>query len=672
VSRRLARGFAVTAAVLAVTATVAPAGHAATPNDPSRLALVAQDAFTPIGGVFHAKVQIGSPTPGLQLSLIAHPALHSRSAFEGTDADQSLGEGLAQVLLPVDGLALNADGSRQLAIGLEVPGGAFDPARLAVHVAGVYPLEMELRDARDQPLARFVTYLVAVDVGPGGQPQPLNARLGVSWVWPLDAHPATRPDGTVDPTVAAALEPAGRLGRQVAALGRHAGVPVTVAPTAETLETWGAQNRDLGAVTGADALRSALGLGGAQVVTGPYVSVDLPSLLRVGLAGAADAEFVQGAVAIDKFFGAHVDQRTALAQPVDPEALGRLRARGVDRVVVDEAAVGANNDRLTTTTPFSVEPAPNLAPAGPMTAVANDTRLAELLSGNGQPALRAQRFLAGLSLTALEAPATTRAIVVVNPPGFDPPAALLDAVLGGLTGHPWLNPMTLDNLFANVAPKSGSAVRPLTPYNPPAAPVSAKSYGDTETRLAAFGTLVGPTDPRVGRAERLLLSSLSSDWSGPGGASQAHGELVGVNAIIDDFLARIRIPAPGTITLTARSGAVPITFRNDTGQPIRVLVSLRSHKLDFPRGSVQTFALPPRSVTVRFDVRSRTSGVFPLEMSVRSADGSLLIAQGRFKVRSTVVSTAGLALASGAALFLAAWWIFEIRRRRRARAGSGV
>ncbi len=75
---------------------------------------------------------------------------------------------------------------------------------------------------------------------------------------------------------------------------------------------------------------------------------------------------------------------------------------------------------------------------------------------------------------------------------------------------------------------------------------------------------------------------------------------------------------------------------------------------------------------MRFDVRSRTSGTFPLEMTVRSADGSLRIAEGRFKVRSTVVSTVGIALAAGAAVFLAAWWLWEIRRRRRARAGSSA
>jgi len=151
---------------------------------------------------------------------------------------------------------------------------------------------------------------------------------------------------------------------------------------------------------------------------------------------------------------------------------------------------------------------------------------------------------------------------------------------------------------------------------------------------------------------------------------QARTELAAVGAIVNDFLTRIRVPAPGTITLTARSGAVPITFRNDTGQPVRVLVGLSSHRLDFPGGGVRLVALPPRSTTIRFDVRSRTSGTFPLVMSVKSADGTLLIAEGKFKVRSTVVSSVGLALAIGAALFLASWWAFDIRRRRRARAGS--
>ncbi len=674
-TRVLAALTALTALTAAATVVAAPV-RAATPIDPSRLALVSQDPYTPLGGTFRAAVQIGPPaTPGLQLVVSAHQPVQSRSAFGDTVNDKNLGGVVAQVPVPVDSLTVNPDGSRPLAVGLAGPGLPFDPARLAVHVAGVYPLEVELRDAHDQPLARFVTYLVAVDADAAGQAQPLTARLGVSWVWPLDTRPSGRADGTVDPAAAASLEPTGRLGRQVVALQQHPTVPVVVAPTPEVLDTWGSVNlahADTGVASTAAALRGVTALVRAQVLTGPYVALDLPSLLRYGLGAAVDPQFVQGSASVDRFFGVHVDGRTALAQPVDADALSRLRARGVDRVVVDETAVGAQNDRLTVTAPFSLEPTSNLAPAGPVGAVANDARLGELLNGTDPPALRAQRFLAGLSLPALVTPTATRAVVVVNPNGFDASPAVLNAVLAGLTNHPWLAPMTLDTVFNTVTSSSTNSVRPLGPYNPPVPPVSAKAFTDTQTRLIAFGSLAGPTDLRVARAERLLLSSLSTAWTGPSGATLARSELLAVNSIIGDFVSRVRVPTPGTITLTARSGEVPITFRNDTGQPVRVVVSLRSQKLDFPQGSVQTIALPTRSVTVRFDVRSRTSGTFPLEMSVRSADGSLLIADGRFQVRSTVVSTVGLALAVGAAFFLAAWWIFEIRRRRRARAGSGA
>ncbi len=637
-------------------------------SNASRLALVAQDAWTPIGGEFHAQVQIGISAPGLQLSVIAHNGLASRSDFEKAVNDTSLGSVLALVSLPVSSLPANTDGSRQLAIGLASPNGPLDPTRLDVPRAGVYPLEIELRDSQAQTLARFVSYLVVVDVGLDGQPAALTNRLGVAWVWPLGTRPALDPNGSIDPSVVQALQPDGTIGRQVAALGRQPDVPVTLAPSPDTLDAWTTAARtEPGVAEEADILRAAQSAV-HEVVAGPYVPIDLPSLLHAGLGTAADAQYVQGATSLDRFFGTHIDDQTALALPADTRSLGTLRAHGVDQVVVDETAVGATIGKLTTVAPFSVEPPPSLAPTGPIAAVADDARLASLLTGNDPPALRAQRFLAGLALTAREQPGVTRAVVVVNPPGFDPPSTLLDAVLAGLTNHPWLAPMTLGDVFSSVPPTSAGDVRTLAPYTPPAPAVSASAYNAGAARLVAFGSLIGPSDPRIARGERLLLSSLSSAWTGLD-TIEAYNELNAVDASITDFLARIRIPAPGTITLTARSGAIPITFRNDTGQAVRVVIALSSRRLDFPSGSVQTVALPPRSTTVRFDVRSRTSGTFPLEMSIRSADGTLLIAQGRFKVRSTVVSTVAIALAAGAALFLAGWWIFDFRRRR-ARAGS--
>ena len=414
-------------------------------------------------------LQIAVTAPGEQLSVIAHNALTARKTFDKTVSDQQLGPVLTQVVLPVDALATAGDGSRVVSIPLSAPGGAFDQSHLAVPGAGVYPLEVELRDSREQGLARFVTYLVAVGVGPDGQPAPLTKRLGVAWVWPLTTRPGLNPDGSTNAGVAAALQPSGQVGHQVVALAGHPGVPVTLAPSPETLDTWDTlAHTDAGAAAGAAALRTAATGGGDEVLGGPYVPIDLPSLLHAGLGSAADAEAVQGQVSIDRFFGTHIDERTMLALVTDADAVDRLRSRGVDQLVVDANAVGAGNSDLTTAAPFSVEPAPNLAATGPVAAVADDASLASTLTSAGVPALRAQRFLAGLALTALEQPDVSRAVVVVNPDGFDGDAALVNAVLTGLSAHPWLAPTTLEDVFTTVPPASGSDVRSLTPSTPSA------------------------------------------------------------------------------------------------------------------------------------------------------------------------------------------------------------
>ncbi len=668
-TRRLAGALALAAVVAALTpraVAAAPAapGPTVPPDLPSRLALVAQDPWTTIGGTFRARLAIAATESGEQLSLTAHYPLSSRDSFDRQD----LGPVLQTLSVPVDPLPAEADGSRDVAVGLSPPT-ALGGGRLVVPSAGVYPLEVELRDSQEQGVARFVTYLVVVDAGADGQPAPLTSRLGVAWVWPLVAPPGTRPDGTIDPRVAASVQSGGTLARQAAALARHPGVPVTVTPSPETLDTWSTVARaDSGAASAASALRSAVDGGAAQVLTGTYVPADLPALLHAGLDSAVDTLFVQGGVSADRFFGTHFGQRTALATPVDSAAVGRLRSRGVDQIVVDDTSV-PRSPRLTTANPFSIDLPTSLAPTGTIDAAVNDTKLAGTLAGTAAPALRAQRFLAGLALTAIEAPASARAVVAVNPSGYDGSAAVVEAVLNGLTDNPWLAPLTVDDVFSRVPPTSANDVRPLAPYSPPSPAVSDRSYRAAQSRLSAFSSLVPPGDPHLARGERFLLSSLSSLWFGPG-PPQARAELSAADATVSDFLARIRVPAPGTITLTARSGAIPITFRNDTGQPVRILVGLSSRKLDFPTGAIQVVALPTRSVTVRFDVRSRTSGTFPLDLSVKSADGSLLIAQGRFKVRSTVVSSVGLALTIGAAVFLIGWWGYEIRRRRRARVGT--
>jgi hypothetical protein len=670
---------AIGAALIATTSVlVSPAAGGGDPaaTAPPSFELTAQDAWTPLGGDLHLQVEVppSLATEGATLSLTAYQPVTTRSGFDRIVDGQTPSSVLDQVVVPIAGVAAAPDGTRALTVGVEQGNAPRAPERLSLRRTGVFPLVVELRDAGDRVQGSFTTFVVAVATDSVGRPEPLPEPLGVAWVWPLSAGPSTLPDGKPDPTVVDALEPLGRLGRQAVALTRAGDLPLTIVPGPETLEAWDRHGVDDPSIArGAAAIRDAVGRD--QIVASSYVPTDLPSLLASNLGVVVDAEFVRGDQTLTTLLGTRPDVRTALARPVDAASLARLRARGVDRVIVDSSSLVDTEDGTAPTRPFTLQPPTSLVPSAPVPAVASDSSITGLmLDGQTSPALRAQRLLAKLSVVALAAPGAKHAVTLVNPSDLDPPQQLLDAILTGLRGNPWLTPMTVDDVFDTVPSESTSngapATRELAPYPPPSPPVPALSYAATLERLDSFRNLAGPTDPIVIAGERSMLLSESSTFTGPEGALRARATLNSVRVGIDAFLSRIRVPQPSTITLTSRSGEIPLTFRNETGRPLDVTLQLASEKLTFPEGPTRTLRLPTRSTTLRVPVEARTSGTFPLQMSVTSTDGALTVADRTFRVRSTAFSAVGVILMAGALVFLAVWWGAHIRRSRRERAAA--
>jgi hypothetical protein len=437
-------------------------------------------------------------------------------------------------------------------------------------------------------------------------------------------------------------------------------------PGPETVQTWQVLAHDDPLLTdGINALQRAFGTD--QLVGGPYVSLDIPSLLRAAMSPEIDAEFVEGADALHRFFGARLDTRTALARPVDVATLARFRASGVDRVIVEGSALVPSRSRSTLAQPFALSSASAGTPGETVNAVASDSDLTRLLEGTEPAPIRTARLFAGLSLVAFEQPKEVRAVALVNAGDFDPPVALLDGVLAGLRGNPLLHALTVDQVFDQVPAETNSdgsaAVHTLAAYEPPVPPVSLDQFNARLGRLNALRALA-PTAAVLPSAQRALLSSLSSAWYSADQSAKARAELSSVDTAVDSFLAQIHAPNRSTITLTSRSGDIPLTFRNDTGAPVNVLVQLESPKLSFPDGAQRVVTLPPQSTTVRFAVEARTSGSFPVRLTLLSADGALTIAQAGVRINANAVSAVSLVLIISAVLFLALWWIVHIRRER--------
>ena len=598
--------------------------------------------------------------PGYSVRMTVRRAVVSRTAFTQSLAGRALGAAEGRIEIPVAELPEGAPGNRLLAVGIQGPGAPSDAARIVPGRSGVYPLEVELR-RQGKTVDRFVTPLVVI--APGLVP------LTFAWVWRFDATPAHSPDGNLRPAAARAIRPGGRLWRMAGALATAGDAHVTLAPVPETMEAWADPAAGPDAANRLADLQTAAAQPTRQVLAAPFVPLDIPALVSDDLGPEVDDQFARGAEVLGDVFWAPPSPNTMMVGgSLDPAALNRLHQYGTRRLVVAPSALEPVDQRLTPGHPFA------LGGRGRMlTAAVNDTDLGNLLGGDDPPGLRAARFLAGLSLVALEAPRDRRGVVVVTPEQWDPPAELLEAVLRGLRRHPAVVPATLDEYFAQVPPETreGQPVIRDVARRQAAEPAVTDGIQAARRRLDAFAALVGQGHPRLQAADRAILTSEAAalaarDRSDRKLAPPSH-YVRAANRVVREVLGRVRGPDGQRVTLTARRASIPISLLNANPKPLQVRVRLESDQLRFPGGADRVLILPPQNTTERFAVEARSSGAFPLVITVTSPDGRLLVNRSELIVRSTVVSGVGALLTAGAGVFLLVWWGNNLRSSGRQR-----
>jgi len=607
------------------------------------------------------------------IQIVVHRAVTSRTEFNQSLAGKALGTVEGRLSVRATDLMVNDAGQRLMTLGVQGPASASalpDATRIVPGRSGIYPTEVQL--LRDGSVVdRFVTPLVVIAAG--------LTPLTMAWVWRFDATPAHQPDGTVRKTAAKAMAPSGRLVRTAQAAAAT-DVPLTLAPTPETLTAWSkfaGQNQPgspqaAGAAAGLDALRAAATGGRHQVLRSPFVPLDMAGLLEADLDGEIDAQFARGAADQQEALGTlPAAPYTLLAPgPIDAAGLARLRGYGAERLVFPPDALKPKDHRLTPGRPFVV----GNRGQQPHPAAVTDPELARLLDGEESPALRAARFLAGVSLVALEAPGEPRGVVVVTPEEWDPPAALLDAVLRGLKDNPAVIPATVDQYFATVSPEVNgggrTAMRELAAFRP-ADPGDADTLQSVRRQLEAFAGVVEPNSDWLETADQtILLSRATALQADDRGDRKSPAEyLRGADRLLENIMSKVRGPRGQRVTLTSRRASIPITLLNSTGRPLQVRVRLESDQLRFLDGAERFVTLASENTTDRFRVESRTTGAFPLEITVTSPDGLLSIDTSELTIRSTVVSGVGAVLTAGAGLFLLVWWGNDLRRSRHRRNG---
>jgi hypothetical protein len=657
--------------LLAIMATATPGSSAgdraavaqpAPPAAKGRMTFVSQTPWVSTGGDFLLRVHVDRP-PGasnLELDLTLFPAVATRSEFGETLSDHMSDSALVALApVPLSSLRPESNGDVVVTIPVRDPALPRDPSRVLLPPRdGVYPVRVELRDSLTGAVVdHFVTHVLHT---PELHTTP---KLGMALVLPVHAAPALQPDGTRQ------LPDGDALAAMAQGIEAVRNTPFTLAPTPETVAA-------LAASSDAKAKAVVAGVKSAaaehQVLTSPYVPANLAGLSAAGLDGEVASQMGRGAATLTDVLGARLDARTWVAEEaIDPAFLDTLAGRGFDRVVTTEdLLVPVPDQRLTLTRPF-VLPGRQTR----LQAVEADSGLAAHFDSQGNQSLLAYQLLADLAVVYLDRPGDDeqRGVAAVAPRDWRPSRQFLDVLTTGLSLSPILEPISLDSLFGSVpnARDDGGALLVRKPVPPGAGSLAPGGVAEVapdvraaRRRLDSLGSVLGSGNTTSAVIDERLLVAESADLKA---RRQRDPYLEGAERLIDDQLHDIQMPEGRSITLTARTGEIPVTFQNNTGKPVRVVVKIESDKLDFPRGTTESLELTRLNTTERFPVVARASGAFPIRITLESPDGNLVVGRARITVRSTAASGASLVVALGAATFLAVWWGRNAMKGRRAR-----
>jgi len=639
--------------------TVLPGVRAHAATEPITISLRSQPAWASAGDDVRLGLTVRGEVAGLEVRAVIHTYLTTRAGFDRAVTGSRLGGIVGTAAAPADALPLGT-----LTLPLQNPDAPRDTTRIRVPFprggrAGVFPVEVEVRNpSTGERAASFVTFLTIVAPLSGGAP--VLEPLRVAWVWPIVAPPATAAGGTSTDTFTRSIAPTGRLGRIAAALPSAEDIPITLEPDPTTLQSWGRADDDA-AKEGFARVRAAAGVAQHETIGATFTPISIPAFLANDLPDLAVTELDAGIVALRSTTDRPVGPDVTAARPLDGPSLTLLLQHGATHAIVtarDLASTGTPN--LTPARPFTLSAGTTTVPA-----VQADDALAELFARPATSALQAARLLNGLALVALELPSQRRGVVIQPSWRWSPKEDALRAVADGLGQHPLLTPNSVSTLFADVpVERTGSrpTVRRLAPVRATTLPVDPASLRATRERVDAFSAFAG-NGATTRQAQEHVLVAPSSTLTAPQGAAQ----LAAANATMDAFIAKVRAPVSRTLTLTSRTGVVPLSFQNDTGQDLQVRLRLRSDRLTFPDGAEQILDLPPNNTTVQVRVNTTSPGSFPLLLSVTSVDGRIVIERTRITVRSSVVSGIGIALTATAGVFLVLWWVTHWRRSRRQR-----
>jgi len=532
----------------------------------------------------------------------------------------------------------------------------------------LYPVKVQLLSA-DTPVATLRTPMIFLI-------EPPKVPLNLTWTWVLSDPLQLEPDGSFGPgPIEQDIAPGGRLDVMANALASLRTAAVDVVTSSVLVEELRRMTAGYRIVDDTGTARTvAPGTGGAadaqrllntlsRIVARPQTELvatalgdpSEPALIRAGLSADIPTLVAEGSSAVAAAL--HAQPVGSVVRPTSSALNGpsliRLVQRGVDTALLD-----ANFVPTPPGLREAASPVVRLSSGSTeLTGILPDAGVAAVASTyQADPVLDAHVTLGALAATWLELPGTAgRGAAILFPEQPALPAAFFGPFAALVGGSPWLTPVAATGLAALVGTPG------LQPVPNRLGTIFPTDYitrlKDARLRWGHFAdTAVGAKQLSETLDQRLLLAESATFMT-----ATASGDRY-VSSVLDAVNAAysaIRISTT-QVTLTSRSGVLPLTLTNGTGYAVDVVLRfVADRRLEFEGGNPYRVLLTGSSRTLTFRVRAETTGRFPITVDLETpAHGTPpdTIAQTVMVVRSTAYNKVALVVTIGAALFLAAWW----------------
>lgn len=631
---------------------------------------------------------------GYNISVEVHARVGSRSAlnasFEGDPGFRT-----SSYTITEPDVVLGADTSHLVSV--DDPAGTLSSLATSPDDGGVYPLVLSLYDAEGAgPLDTVTTPLILY-------PRPPENPLNLVLLMPVNDVPARGPEGGFQEDVdgshrlEVAIDEGGWLTGLLDAVeaeverGLHLGwapSPRLIEELSDMADGYRRAVGDAGEVVSAsdpdaraagqvlERLRTVAEEPGVQTILTPYASPDLPSLadyperdwlpgqIKVGEAVLEDFGSSPGR---DWIFspGSRIDTAT-LEQLAFADA-GSVTFFGNSslRPEPDLATLACPEASPTLACPITVE-VPDATVQGYATDPSLQARLVDIV--RDPDAATRQRFYAELAMIHTELPGTQR-VVQASLPSWQPDPASSGALLEALTRAPWLTTVTPAEGLGLDLPTVERTVVTDVPTSPSAPDET--FYEEIAEANDAVDRFAGiqPPESFVERLNRNLLVAQSRSWWTDEERLErgmSYADRTGDTATAE--LDKLSLRAPGEITLTSEQGEITLSLVNEADYPVTVRIVPSSDDVTFDPTVIEDTFEANAASQFRVDVRSQSSGIFPVRVRLETPNGTEIRSAFSITVRSTSFNDIALAITLGALAFLVLFYVLRGVRKRRGRA----